>query len=309
MHLGNGMAILKSHLSPSAKYPSARYLDYHLGAETEDLVAAFTRLSVEEFPFFDLRSSVPLAMPSQPIYFSDLKVAGTSLNCIVTAVYSFIRRHGTNDLEVLPLYPLPDTVAAELAILQEALNSWLQAFEHFLVLQRHDSKSLPASILKLQYLVIWIKVSVYFLFDETVYDQYLPHFEEVVQRSERAIESKMSGYSKLKGPCFTLDIAMAQPLYFVARKCRDPSLRRRAVEMMKKVGREGIYTGRTVAKVAEWIVAAEEGVDSIGVVVTQRRFHDVSFDFHPNTKTATVVATRRTVDGTWEQNTIVLDLA
>jgi hypothetical protein len=310
MHLGNGMAILKSHLSPSADDTSIVFPSDHLGAETEDLVAAFTRLSVEEFPFFDLHTSVPSATPSQPTYFADLKDAGTSLNSIVTAVYNFKRRHGTNNLDLLPLHPLPGTVAAELARLQETLKYWLQAFENVLFLQGYDIEtSLPASVLKLQHLVSWIKLSAYFLFDEMAYDQYLPHFEEVVRRSERVIESKMNSYSKVKGPCFTLDIAMAQPLYFVARKCREPALRRRAIEVMKKVGEEGIYTGRTVAKVAKWIIAAEEGVDSAGAVVTERRFHDVSFDFHPGTRTATVLATWRNVDGTWEQGSIVLDLA
>lgn len=310
MHLGNGMAILKSHLVPSAEYPSVMQLDYPMGAETEDLVAALTRLSVDEFPFFGLHTLVPPAIPNQPIYFIDLKDAGASLNSIVTAVYNFIRRYGAISLELIPLHPLPDIVATELARLQEILSSWLLAFENFLSLQSHITESsIPASVLKLQYLVISTKLSAYFLFHETAYDQYFPHFEEVVQRSEKIIEAKMSGYSKLKGPCFTLDIAMAQPLYFVARKCRDPSLRRRAIEMMKKVGSEGIYTGRTIAKVAEWIVTAEEKVAASGKVVIERRFHDVSFDFHPDTSTATILATRRTAYGTWEQSTIVLNLA
>jgi hypothetical protein len=309
MHLGNGIAILQGQVSPSAKDTSARYPNYRLGAETEDLVAAFTRLSVEEFPFFDLRTFVPPAIPGQPIYFADLKDTRLSLNSIVTAVYNSIRRHGTNDLQVLPLTPLPHTVAAEIARLQETLKYWFQVFENLLFLQEYDiENSVPASVLKLQYLVIWIKVSVYFLFDETAYDQYLPLFEEVVERSERVIEANMRGSSKLKGPCFILDIAIAQPLYFVTRKYQEPTLRRKAIGVMKKVGQEGVYTGRTIAKIAEWIVATEERVDSAGTEVIERRFHNVSFDFHPDTRTATVLATRRTVDGMWEQKSTVLDL-
>jgi len=309
MHLGNGRAILKGQTSPSTKDISAGNSNHRLGAETEDFVAAFTRLSVEEYPFFDLGTVVPPAMPDQPIYFADLKDARLSLNSILTAIYSSIRRHGRNYLQVLPLSPLPHTVEAEIARLRETLKHWLQVFENLLFHQDYDIENpIPASVLKVQYLVIWIKVSAYFLFDETAYDQYRPLFEEIVERSEKVIEAGMRSSSKLKGPCFTLDIAMAQPLYFVARKCREPTLRRRAIGVMKKVGQEGIYTGRTIAKIAEWIVATEEKVDSAGTKVSERRFHDVAFDFHSDTRTASVLATGRTVDGMWEQKSTVLDL-
>jgi len=71
---------------------------------------------------------------------------------------------------------------------------------------------------------------------------------------------------------------MAQPLYFVARKCRDQRLRMRAIGEMKKVGDKGIYTRRTVAKVAEWVVTSEIGVSAPGSFVPEeRRLRDVCF--------------------------------
>jgi hypothetical protein len=49
---------------------------------------------------------------------------------------------------------------------------------------------------------------------------------------------------------------------------------------MKKVGRDGIYTGRTIAKVAEWIVKNEESeIFRSGVVCEETRFQDATFDF------------------------------
>jgi hypothetical protein len=179
------------------------------------------------------------------------------------AVYSFIRQHGQPDVRILPMHPLPDTVSAEVSYFQNILQSWIHAFNSFFsLLENIDAEtSLGSNVLMVQYYITQIKVSTCFLLDEMIYDQYLPQFEEIVDRSEKVINAENDPWLKSRGPCFTLDIAMAQPLYFLARKCQDPQLRRRAVELMKKVGREGIYTGRTVAKVAEWIICAEEGRD------------------------------------------------
>jgi hypothetical protein len=89
---------------------------------------------------------------------------------------------------------------------------------------------------------------------------------------------------KSRGPCFTLDIAMVQPLYFVVRKCRDLDTRIKVVGEMR-VGGDGIYTGRTVAKVAEWIIKTEMGVlSNDSFIPSECRLRDVHFDFNHFTR-------------------------
>ncbi|TVY90192.1 hypothetical protein LAWI1_G004042 [Lachnellula willkommii] len=314
MHLRNGAAILKGILPTAAdgsstvvvSGTSVPYTQH--GTESEYLVAAFTRLSVQELPFFGLPSSIaPPAptIPSQTLYFTTVRDARHSLNSIISAVHAFVRRYGQQDPGISPIQPLSGVISTEISYFQTILRSWIQTFSSFFSLLKHiDAEtSLAANVLIVQYHVTWIKISCFHL-DEIIYDQYLPQFEEIVERSKEIIIAEDDPWSKSRGPCFTLDIATAQPLYFVAR---DPQLRRRAVELMEKVG-TGEYTGRTIAKVAEWIIRTEE--DSTGMLVAaDHRLHDVSFDFHQETRMGTILATRRDVDGTLKHITETLDLA
>ncbi|TVY35300.1 hypothetical protein LSUB1_G006345 [Lachnellula subtilissima] len=315
MHLKNGAAILKGILLTTADASSTMgvggttfpYIQH--GIETEYLVAAFTRLSVQELPFFGVPSSgVPPAptMASQKFHFTNVREARQSLNSIIAAVHAFVRRYGQPDVRISPLRALSGVISTEISYLQTILRSWIQTFNSFYsLLEKVDAEtSLAANVLIVQYYVSWVKTSCFL--DEMIYDQYLPWFEEILEQSKAIILAEGDPWSKSRGPCFTLDIATAQPLYLVARKCRDPQLRRRAVELMKKVG-TGICTGRTIAKVAEWITRTEE--DSTGMfVVAGHRLHDVYFDFHQETRIATVLATRRDIDGTLQHITETLNL-
>ncbi|KAK7931879.1 Zn(2)-C6 fungal-type DNA-binding domain protein [Apiospora marii] len=56
----------------------------------------------------------------------------------------------------------------------------------------------------------------------------------------------------------SFDMAMVQPLFFTASKCREPLLRRRAVAGLEKIDGPGLYDGRMMAQVARWAIAMEE---------------------------------------------------
>jgi hypothetical protein len=58
---------------------------------------------------------------------------------------------------------------------------------------------------------------------------------------------------------FNLDIALVVPLYFVAGKCRDARLRRKAIELLRRSERqEGVSNSLMAARVAERLVEMEE---------------------------------------------------
>ncbi|KAH6715262.1 hypothetical protein DL95DRAFT_382518 [Leptodontidium sp. 2 PMI_412] len=313
IHMRSGEAILKSlpsskpelltSLATSGPQYAAK-VTADIG-DSEDLVTAYTRLSVEEYPFLGLCGSSYTPEPKFPLSFNNLTDARSSLNSIVAATYSFYRRHGSVELKTLPLEPLPTKIAAELCDVQTLLQSWRQEMDRFIVGQEEtdEATSLGIKAIMIQYLVAFIRTSTYFFKNQLVYDQYLPQFKELVDLTAAAVLADHSPYlkSRGKGPCYTLDMALAQPLYFVACRCRDPELRRQAICLMKLVGKDGVYTGEKVAKVAGWVVATEEGESPWGFVGEERRFHDVSFDFDMKTKIGRVWATRRSVDGEWQQ--------
>lgn len=62
-------------------------------------------------------------------------------------------------------------------------------------------------------------------------------------------------------PSFSLDNGVIGPLYDVATLCRDPILRRRAVDLLRSAPRrEGVFDSQLYAIVAEKIIAVEEAV-------------------------------------------------
>ncbi|KAH7393168.1 hypothetical protein BKA64DRAFT_78517 [Cadophora sp. MPI-SDFR-AT-0126] len=319
LHMRSGKAILKSLSAwkPDLHNPaSARGRKYaaHVIADSgdsEDLVTACTRLSTDEYPFLGLCGSSP-SKPKVPLSFNSIMDARSGINTIIAATYSFYRRHGSVTLKTLPIEPLPTKVSTELNDLQALLRSWRQAVDRFIVEQVRvdEAMSLGIKPVMIAYLVAFIRTSTYFFKDQLIYDHYLPQFREVLDLTSDVVLADHTAYikSRGKGPCYTLDVAMAQPLFFVACRCRDSELRRKAICVMKLVGKQGIYTGRVIAKVAKWVVATEEGENPGRFVGEEKRFHDVTFDFEIKTKVGTVCATRRSVDGRWEQVAKLLDL-
>ncbi|PVH85458.1 hypothetical protein DL98DRAFT_527466 [Cadophora sp. DSE1049] len=319
LHMRSGEAILKS--LPSSKpnllntlatsgpiYAANVTTDF---GDLEDLVTAYTRLSVDEYPFLGLCGS-STSEPKVPLSFDHFADARSSLNTIIAATYSFYRRYGSVNLKTLPMAALPTKVATGLHDIQTLLQSWRQEMDRFIAEQGdvNEATTLGIKTVLIQYFVAFIRTSTYFYKDQLVYDNHLYQFRELLDLTATVVLADHAPYikSRGKGPCYTLDIAMAQPLFFVACRCRDPELRRKAICVMKLVGKDGLYTGRTVAKVAEWVVSVEEGENPGGVVGEEKRFQDVSFDFDMKKKVGTVWATKRNVDGEWQQVTQLLDL-
>lgn len=58
---------------------------------------------------------------------------------------------------------------------------------------------------------------------------------------------------------FTLELGTISPLFMIARACRDPVLRRRAIHLLRKVPvREGLWDSLTAADITERIMKLEE---------------------------------------------------
>ena len=313
MHLQSAHAILKSlpSLRDHSNTPDLKPVNLSniFTDDIEDLLTAFTRLSVDQYLFHGSYGAISIDVPTLPPWFRSIQEAQTALNGIVAAMYFFLRGR-KQDLKTLPSDPLPDKISAGQSKIQSVLQFWYNLFNDFIEKKTHVDIRVRhhANVLLVQYLVAWIQISVYFFHSQMMYDTYLTEFEQIVNMTSAVVKADNESWMKLRGPCFTLDIAMAQPLYFVAFRCRDPVLRRRAIEVMKKVGREGIYTGRTVAKVATWIVDTEEGGDLGAFVNEEMRLHCATFEFDRVERTAKIWATRKSIDGAWEKIHKVLNL-
>jgi hypothetical protein len=59
-------------------------------------------------------------------------------------------------------------------------------------------------------------------------------------------------------PSFTFEMGVIPPLYFVAAKCRDPTIRRRALSLLKKAPRRESSWSALPTRVVEKTIALEE---------------------------------------------------
>lgn len=60
-------------------------------------------------------------------------------------------------------------------------------------------------------------------------------------------------------PSFSADLGIVPPLYVVATKCRDPVIRRRAIQLLRSSSRrEGMWDSQLSGLIGEWVASIEE---------------------------------------------------
>jgi hypothetical protein len=63
-------------------------------------------------------------------------------------------------------------------------------------------------------------------------------------------------------PSFSADMGIVPPLFMVATKCRDPTLRRQAIQLLKSSARrEGMWDSNMAARISEWVMTLEEPIE------------------------------------------------
>ena len=129
---------------------------------------------------------------------------------------------------------------------------------------------------------------------EVSYDRFAKEFASIVAAGER-VEAANTRHKLGHRGCalrLTLGLGMAQSLYQAAVKCRDPSLRRRAIKLLTHIGQEGPFDGKMFAAVARRVVEIEEqfkasspspmAINQCSSVPEERRIHGSRFHSLPD---------------------------
>ena len=91
---------------------------------------------------------------------------------------------------------------------------------------------------------------------ETWYDDNLPEFTALIEAAEIVVSTQPSDIAR---PTFSLAAGIVAALYVCATHCRDPTIRRRAIDLLYRCNRrEGAWDSRLAAQVAETIMQIEE---------------------------------------------------
>lgn len=73
---------------------------------------------------------------------------------------------------------------------------------------------------------------------ETIFDGFTFHFEQIVHHADIYLSA-----ASTEGTTFTFETGAVAPLFLTATRCRIPSLRRRALDLMKKAPRKECFHG------------------------------------------------------------------
>lgn len=173
-----------------------------------------------------------------------------------TAIFSFMEEaHGFIKL----VNNTPDDARQDLAPQQQYLLSKLgKWYSTFLKLDNSklsgESCVVASSMLLMMYHLgfIWLRAKL--SPSETAYDAYNPHFEQVIHHARVVVDSQPS-----PAPCFTFEIGVMIPLFFVVAKCRHPIIRRQALALIKKApAKESLWSVGSTARTLERLIQLEE---------------------------------------------------
>ena len=141
-----------------------------------------------------------------------------------------------------------------------------------------DLKALTGLRMQVKVALVMLKTCIASGAEES-FDAFHDEFEEMVARIEQmTVKLDLPEAEPLNNETtsFTMELGIIHPLFFMAMKCRDRFLRRRAVVQLRKAGREGVWEGPIMAMLAEKLIAIEERGIPPGETIPERsRLHDV----------------------------------
>lgn len=160
---------------------------------------------------------------------------------------------------------IPNTMRRRQKRIEEALGAWLRAFESSTDVMNAaaDAKVYIAfdALRTFHAMAEMIAQASLRGTDEMLYDRYYQRYAYMlhqVWKIWRAAEIPFGHMANVYS--FTTDMGFVPPLYFTALKCREPNLRRIAIDLLGNTPHiEGAWDGRTAAAIVRRIMELEEG--------------------------------------------------
>ena len=145
-------------------------------------------------------------------------------------------------------------------VLLKRLQEWKAAIakvEEPKVVKLSKVHSYQKAMLLMYWHVTFIWMSVFLDKTQTAFDNYIPEFEEIIHQATIYMHFRVM--DKVDDT-----MSLIPPLYFVATKCREPSRRRKAVDMLKQAlllqppCKSRLWRVVPTARIAETVIKIEE---------------------------------------------------
>lgn len=332
-HLQNGLQLLKElqcrtgHAGAPGSVPPVITLQPRLGSVDDCVVEAFTRFNVQSALFghgseylYQLagdstHSHVCCRIPSR---FTSLREARQHLDLLINASLSLsaqASRHQAGERGIL------ESLHEKKNKIQSSLESWLCAVTSSAPSEFTDGDARTAiavDVLHMYHTVVTIMTETCLREDETVYDLQVAKFALILTQvwelwQSASTELKMSRLQPELS--FTMDMGFIPPLFYTAVKCREPNIRRIAIDLLRKTPHvEGAWDGMLATTIARRIMDEEEigmydvyfpdsadthhykhdGLSaSLPVVPVSARFSNVAVTIHPQVRSKVTIIVER----------------
>jgi uncharacterized coiled-coil protein SlyX len=205
---------------------------------------------------------------SEENYFSQLSVSDTTFQSIEqaadhlqTLVTRVMRLRNTGQ-DLSPLGNMPPLPPPFKGIILGQLESWSNLFENML-LQGDPYETASEShalifLLRLQCTMAWTLVKSHGSDKEMGFDNFLPQFRQCVALA-RDVATAHERYSGSLKPTFTPEVGILPVLYIIGVKCRDPIVRREALDILRRQPmQEAVWDSISTARVVERVIELEE---------------------------------------------------
>ncbi|KAI0096814.1 hypothetical protein F4776DRAFT_556237 [Hypoxylon sp. NC0597] len=229
----------------------------------------FTRLQIQATihgcPSSNFNSS-PMKCPSEalihphPPSFFTLAEARHSLDSKVVYIFQLVREKQTFEasrgFQTITCPEWPWFVARRDAYITDLMR-WSAAFQQSpLLTAGNDANTVRTLLLQLNFEVAMMVLRALFFDSEMQYDEYNAEFERILTLVERILQS---GSSKGQHPVLSLDTSVIPSLCYVILKCRERTIRHKAMEVLKSAPeREGMWHRDSMIVATNWKVAMEE---------------------------------------------------
>lgn len=252
---------------PSSKSP--RPLSDNLATEIQDIYSTMicqTIASIHTTPAYCqvfTPSTIP-SLPAVPMTFHSLSEAKASLDgCLAFIFHTAVARLYEESASPDSLARVGPHPAFAPYVLLHRLERWQAAFDALIQAQEASltgSAEQMAVLLRVQHITGTILTRLGPCTQETACDQFDERFREIVILGHRfiALWSEISPRSGTP-PCPSFNAGILAPLYFTASRCRDPTTRHQALELLRRgPQQEGIWQAEMLAQIAACIISLEE---------------------------------------------------
>ena len=176
---------------------------------------------------------------------------------------------------------------ATIARARKLMQEWNTRFHELPSVRKDNTRSRRTKILlDIQYEIGLILLTAIPLGNEEEFDRYTGAFRHIVRECQQFLDIEKDVASSRGDFTCCFDLGIIPPLFFSASNCRDPQIRREAIDLLRTSNRsEGVWGGKIAGLMAEETMKVEEegllDVRTCADIPSHRRARITAMQYNP----------------------------